>query len=128
MPIIEPDLSEAEQLGPHDPGTYKATIESVEVTKGKEKGTPMIVPNFAVMGSDGKIFHRKSFIVTTGAGAGNFEQLLRACNLGDVADQLKSSKAPFNTDVLVGQQVNVILGNQEYKGQMRDSIDGFLRV
>lgn len=128
MPIIEPDLSETEQLGPHDPGTYKATIETVEATKGKEKGTPMLVLNCACVDGEGKVFHRKAWVVTAGAGAGNFEQLLRACNLDGVADQLRTSKAPFNTDVLVGQQVNVILENEEYKGQMRDRINGFLKV
>lgn len=128
MPIIEPDLSEAEQLGAHEPGTYKGSIETVEVTKGKEKGTPMIVVNLACQDGDGKIFHRKTWIVTSGAGAGNFEQLLRACNLEDVADSLRTSKAPFNTDVLVGQQVNVIMDNEEYKGRMQDRVTGFLKV
>lgn len=128
MPVVNPDLSQAEDLGAHEPGTYRAKIESCEVTKSREKGTNMIVPSFELRTGDGKIFHRRAYIVTEGAGAGNFEQLLRACRLDEVADKLRTSPAPFDTDILLGQEVNCILENEEYKGQMRDRINGFLKV
>ena len=129
MPVVMPDTRDAEDMGAHEPATYRAKIESCEAAKGKEKGTAMIVPNFAISTPDGKKFHRKAYLVVEGAGAGGFEQLLRACHLDSVADALRASgPQPFDTDVLVGQEVNVILNNEEYKGQMRDSINGFLRI
>lgn len=128
MPIINPDLTEALEMGPLDPGTYPAEIEAVEAQTSK-KGNPMIVVDFKVKAGDREV-PRKGYLVITGAGAYGFEQLLRATGFDEIADAFKQpgQKPAFNTDDLVGQKLNVVIEPNEYNGQIRDQIAGYLRA
>lgn len=131
MPIVTPDTSQAEDLSPIDPGTYPASIVSCDTQKGKEKGTLMIVPKFEVTVS-GKIRKRTAYVVCEGAGSWNFDQLLRACHMDELADQFHDPnvipKPAFDTDVLIGQELHVVIDENLYQGQKRDQITGYLRV
>lgn len=131
MPIIQPDTSQAEDMSPIEPGTYRAKVVSCESKNSKEKGTPMIVPKFEVTvnGSD-KPRKRQAYLVITGPGAGGFDQLLRATGFGKLADQLKDPavqpKPPFDTDQLVGQECQVVVEEELYNNEKRDRIKSFL--
>jgi hypothetical protein len=131
MPIVQPDTTQAEDLSPIEPGTYRARISECGHQKGKEKGTNMIVPKFKVT-VNGKERPRTAYLVIEGPGAWNFDQLLRACNMVQLADDYRNPavqpKPPFHTDRLVNQEVNVVITEDLYQGQKRDKITGFLRV
>lgn len=133
MPIVAPDTTQAQDMGPIDPGSYPATITACDSQKSKEKGTPMIVPKFdvTVPGAE-KPRPRTSYIVLTGPGSWNFDQLLRAVHMDQLADQYKdpavNPKPPFDTDRLVGQKLQVVIEKDLYQGQVRDKITGFLKA
>lgn len=131
MPIVQPDTAQAEDLSPIEPGTYKAKVIECGFQKGKEKGTPMIVPKFAVE-VNGKTRTRTAYVVIEGAGSWNFDQLLRACNFNKLADEYRdpavSPKPAFDTDKLINQELNVVISENLYNGQKRDQISGFLRA
>lgn len=125
-PLIEPDLTEVDK--PLEPGTYKAKIASVDY-KTSKAGNPMIVPKFEITLPSGKVRTRQAYLVITGDGAFNFEQLLRACHFDDVANALKAGqKAPFDTDELVGQEVNLVFDSDVYNGQPTDKITAYLKA
>jgi hypothetical protein len=126
MPVLEPDLSE---VGPIAPGTYQARIASVEVTKSK-KGNPMIVPDFAV-NVNGKERSRSSYLVISGPGATGFLQLLRACHFDEAADAYlnpDTENPSFDSDAFVGQELNVVIEENLYEGEVRDQIRSFLKL
>ena len=127
MAIIQPDLSEAEDLAPIDPGTYKARIVKGDRQDSAEKKLPMYVPTFKVE-VNGKERTRKAFIMTQGPGSFNFDQILRVCGETHLPDQIKANpgRVPFDTDLLNGKELNVVITHNEYKGQMRDQIQSFL--
>lgn len=131
MPIVQPDTAQAEDLSPIEPGTYHAKCIECGNQKGKEKGTQMIVPKFEVS-VNGKTRTRTAYVVIEGKGAWNFDQLLRAVHMDELADQYRdpavSPKPAFDTDRLVNQELQVVIGPNLYQGQMRDQITGFLRV
>lgn len=127
-PIINPDTSAAQDMGPIAPGTYKAKIEAVEY-KISDAGNPMIVPEFAVV-VDGKAKKRKAFLVITGEGAYGFDQLLRATGFSQLADQYRDpqqANPDFDTDSLIGQELDVVIDHQMYKGEKRDAIKTYLK-
>lgn len=130
-PLIQPDLSDADAFGPIEPGTYPAKIESVEA-KQSNKGNPMIVPKF-VINVEGKDRKRNAYLVIQGEGAYGFSQLLRACHFDQLADIYGNrsvplnEKPPFNTDDLVGQELQVVIDTQIYNGEKRDQIKNYLR-
>lgn len=128
MPVIQPDTSEMEDLSPINPGTYQAEIISTDVQNSKEKGNPMCVPTFKVAVPDReKPATRKAYLPISGAGSFNFDQLLRAAGFQAEADEIKSgAKRPFDTDVLVGKRVNVVITENLYNGQKRDQISSYL--
>lgn len=127
MPVIMPDTSAAEELSNIQPGTYPATIVSAVPEKSKEKGTPMLVVTLNV-NVQGKDRTRKTWIVTQGPGSFNFDALLRACKMNDIADRIKQPNAqvPFDTDSLNGQALQVIIETEMYNGQPRDKVKSFL--
>lgn len=133
MPIVQPDTTQQVDMGPIEPGTYPAVITDVTPQASKEKGTPMLKTQFDVTipGSD-KPRPRTSYIVIQGAGSWNFDQLLRACNMGQLADQFKdptvSPKPTFDTDRLKGQKLQVVVEKDLYQGQVRDKITGFIKL
>ena len=130
MPIINPDLSEVKSQGPIEPGVYRAKILEVDY-KTSGKGNPMIVPKIEVeVGQDDKRT-RNAYLVITGAGAYGFEQLLRATGFDDIADayQDKDAQKPaFDTDQLIGQELQVQIESDTYNGQLRDTIKSYLKI
>jgi len=129
MTLITPDTSQSADMSPIEPNTYPAKIASCDFQMSS-KGNPMIVPTF-VLTVDGKERTRKSYIVTDGAGAFNFDQLLRACNFTELADTYKNPDVehpPFDTDQLVGQELMVVIETQIYQGEKRDAIKTYLKA
>lgn len=129
MPIINPDLSDALDMSPIEPGTYKARIEAV-TAKTSSKGNPMIEVDFVVFTGDREA-PRKTWLVISGAGAYGFEQLLRATGFDDIADAYKdksATKPPFDTDNFVGQELNVVIVTEMYNNEPRDKISTYLRA
>jgi hypothetical protein len=128
MPIINPDTTQMLEMGAIEPGTYLAEISAVE-SKLSKAGNPMIVVDFGIQVGD-SVRPRKSYLVITGEGAYNFDQLLRACGFHQLADQYKdknvSPKPSFDTDQLIGQRVNVVVEPNLYNGEMRDQIKSYL--
>lgn len=127
MPIIQPDLSEV-QSNVIEPNTWMANITNVETGISKN-GNPKIVVHLDVTAQGGKQFKRQSHLIITGKGAFQFEQLLRATGFGDVADAYKNPNAPkpdFDTDMLIGKPVNVVVEADTYNGAPSDKIQQFL--
>jgi hypothetical protein len=134
MPILTPDTSAAEDFSqPIPPGTYKARIVSVEAGRSKA-GNAKIMPKFELT-VDGKKRTRTAHLVVSGEGSMGFDQLLRACHMADLADIYRdksaTNKPPFDTDTLIGQELQVVIEEQLYKPdtgpeQKRDQIVGFL--
>lgn len=115
MPIIAPDTSMAEDFAPLD-GTYPAKILAVAYEISK-KGNPMIVPEFEIQIGNGKVRNRKTYLVITGAGAMNFDQLLRAAGFSELADQYRDpavANPEFDTDRLVGCELQVVMQKRMY--------------
>lgn len=122
MAIIQPDLSEVNK--PIDPGTYAGKITAVDF-KTSKANNPMIVVKFDV-DVNGKNKVRSAHLVITGETAFGFEQLLRATHFGDVANSLKKGGKPFDTDQLVGQELQLVIDSDTYNGQLTDRIKSFL--
>jgi hypothetical protein len=135
MPVVNPDTSAAQELTALPPATYKAKIKEVEFKTSKSAGNPMIVPKFEVEvpGSD-KPRTRQAYLVITGEGAYGFDQLLRACGFDEIADKIKApavdgvEKPAFDTDELIGQELNLVIEADSYQGQLRDKIKSFLKA
>jgi len=128
MTLLTPNTSEMEDLTPIEPGTFAATIVKAEADKSKA-GNQMIVPTFEVAVGDGTRT-RKSYLAIEGRGTWGFDQLLRACDMDELADQYKDptvENPPFDTDVLIGQSVMLVIDTQEYQGQPRDTITTYLK-
>jgi len=136
MPLITPDTGEAQDYStPVKPGTYKSKILDVDF-KTSDAGNPMIVPRFEFNEGD-KRRVRKAFLVINGEGAYGFDQLLRAAGFGQLADIYKdkaipaNQKPPFNTDDLVGKEVQIIVEEQIIQkgpnaGKKSDGIKSYL--
>lgn len=128
MPLINPDTTQMLEMGAIDSGTYQAEITAVDF-KSSKAGNPMIIVSFGVQVGD-TVRPRKSYLVITGEGAYNFDQLLRATGFHVLADQYKDKnvqpKPSFDTDSLVGQKVQVVIEPNLYEGQMRDQIKSYL--
>lgn len=129
MPIIQPDTSQAQEMGAIEPGTYPAKIVAVEY-KVSKTGTPMIVPKFEVT-VEGKARTRNAYVVITGPGSFNFDQLLRACGFDAIADQYRDpaqANPDFDTDSLIGIELQVRVDNELYNGSMRDNIKSYAKA
>lgn len=127
MPVIMPDTSAAEELSNIEPGTYPATIVSAVPKTSKEKGTPMLEVTFNV-NVGGKERTRKTWVMTAGPGSFNFDTLLRAVHQEQLADEIKArpGQVAFDTDVLTGQLVQVVIETELYQGQQRDRVKTYL--
>jgi hypothetical protein len=133
MPIIMPDTSEAQSQEPIEPGTYHATIKSgaSQMSKGEggKQARPMYVPTLEIQVGDEKRT-RKGFHLVSGPGAFTFDQLLRATGETELAEQIKANpgQIPFDTDLLNGREVMVVITHNLYNGQNRDQIQSYLPV
>ena len=124
MPVIKPDLTEVNK--PIEPGTYEANLTGPIDLATSKAGNPMLVIKLGVQ-VNGKTVPRTLRQVVTGAGAFGFEQLLRACKFGDLADDLRRGGHPdFDTDKLIGQKLQVVVEADTYNGQITDKITGYL--
>ena len=135
MGVIQPNTADMVSLAPMPVGTWRASIVACRTGISKEKKTPMIIPKFLVsyVSDDGKsgTKEREAWIVTEGPGSFNFDQLLRAVNMDELADQYadENQAGPaFDTDTLIGQELNVMVDHQDYQGSIRDTINGYLKV
>lgn len=130
MPIINPDTSNVTGMEAIEPGTYPAKITDVEYKTSKASGNPMIVAKFNVM-VEGIERPRLAHLVITGEGAYGFDQLLRATGFEEQADAYKSKdgdKPDFDTDDLIGQELNVVIESDTWQGQLRDKIRSYLKA
>lgn len=126
MPIIQPDTTQAIEFTPIPAGTYPGKVVDVEY-KTSKNNNPMVVVSFDVT-VEGKTRKKKSWIVITGEGSYNFDQLLRATGFEEVATRLKAGeKIPFDTDSLVGQELNLVIEASVYNDQPSDQIKTYLR-
>lgn len=127
MPVITPDLSEVSSLEPIKPGTYKGEIKSL-IAKQSKAGNDMLEGK-ADIEVDGSNRTRTFWLTFKGKGAYNFEALLRACSLDKQADDFKNGTgADFDTDMLVGQQVNFVIEHDTYNGNLTDKVKTFTKV
>ncbi len=128
--VIQPRTQDMIDMTPIDPGTYPATVTKAEPGTGKAKGTPLLVVDFAVNVPDrSEPCPRTSYMPTEGKGTWGFDQFLRAVNMEEIADQLKEGQdVPIDTDVFVGQELQVVIDHQEYQGTMRDTITTYLKA
>ena len=128
MPIIYPNTADMIDMSPIEPGVYAGTILEADA-KTSAKGNPMVVAKLEVQ-VNGKTKIRTSYLVVTGPGSGQFDQLLRACHMDDLADQFKNGEsAPFDTDSLTGQSLMVrVEADTDDSGNIRDQIRGFMRA
>lgn len=121
MPLINPDLTEMQDLAPIPNGTYPAKVTEVnlKMSKGGEGKRPvqMIVPKFEVT-VDGKNRTRQTYLPVEGAGTFGFDQILRACHFDKLADQYKDptqTNPDFDTDQLIGQEMLVVVEEELYQ-------------
>lgn len=145
MPILMPNTSDMEDFRPSRPGTYRARIVKVEPKRSKVKeggkGNQQMIEVFfkldAPAQDDGQTrsITRRSNLMLEGAGTFGFDQLLRATQNAELADQIKANPGQigFDTDVIQDKEVQVVLANQLYTppgGQARlsDQIDSYLPV
>ena len=129
MPVVQPNTVGMIDMTPISEGTYPAKVIACGSQQSK-KGNMMVVPKFAI-DVDGSEREREAYQVIEGKGSGNFDQLLRACNMEELADQYvdpEQDNPPFDTDVLIDQELLVIIGKQMYEGQERDTIIGYLKA
>lgn len=131
MPIVQPDTSQMVDMGPIEPGTYAAKVSACGAEKSK-KGNSMIVPNFDVfVPGQAEPRPRTAWLVIEGKGTWNFDQFLRACHMEDLADKYADEnlqpKPPLDTDIFVGQELQVVIESQLYNNQKRDAIVGFIK-
>lgn len=128
MPLINPDTSQALEMGAIEPGTYPGKITAVDYGKSKS-GNNMITVSIEVM-VEGKPRPRKAYHVISGEGSYGFDQLLRATGFADLADAYKDptqENPPFDTDSLLGQEFMVVVDSQIYNGEKRDQIKTYLK-
>lgn len=128
MPIIYPNTADMIDMSPIEPGVYPGTIVEADA-KTSSKGNQMVVAKQELQ-VNGKPKIRTSYLVVTGPGSGQFDQLLRACHMDDLADQFKAGEqVPFDTDSLLGQAVMVrIEADTDDSGNIRDQIRGYMRA
>lgn len=127
MGIIYPNLKDVKEFVRIEDGTYPAKITEVQAGVSKA-GNPKVTVKHDV-NVEGEVRPRTSDLAISGAGAGQFEQLLRACGKDEFADKLRAGEGlPFDTDELVGMDVQVIVGSEMYQNELRDRIKGYLRA
>lgn len=139
MPVLNPDTSQAEDYStPIEPGTYRARITTADAGKSKRGNQKLVAKVEITIPGSNNPRTRTIHQVVEGEGAFGFDQLLRACNLEELAAAFKdpsvSPKPAFDTDVLVGQELQVVIEHQLYKNdatgqeETRDQISGYLKL
>lgn len=139
MPIITADTSQATDFEASEPGTYLARIINEIPAVGKVKpgqtvGTPGLKVELEFSAprlSDKEVrtITRTAWLPTAGKGTFGLDQLLRCTGNKDLADSIKAaagSPYSWDTDVIHGKQVNVIISNQPYNNKLSDQVESFL--
>jgi len=129
MPMIQPDTSAATEMQAIAPGTYAGKILKVDYGMSA-KGNPMLTITYELQ-VDGKARVRKGYHVITGEGAYGFDNLLRSTGFDAIADQYKAKdgeKPSFDTDDLIGKELQIVIDSQLYNNELRDQIKSFLKA
>lgn len=138
MPIINADTSQATDFEASVPATYRARIINEIPAQGKPKpgnptGTPglkveleMTAPRLA--DNEVRVITRTAWLPTAGKGTFGLDQLLRCTGNAEIADQIKAGNSSWDTDVIHGKEVNVVMSNQPYNNKLSDQVESFLPV
>jgi hypothetical protein len=139
MPVLQPDVSEMTDFQASVPNTYVAEIKKVDAVEAKKenektgKKTKGIQPEFEfraprLADKEERTVSRRAWLAIDGKGTFNFDQLLRCCGFKELADEMKArpGQVPFDTDILIGKRVGVVITTQVYEGKQSDQIDSFL--
>lgn len=100
-----------------EPGTYLARVEKIE-QKMSQAGKPYLNWTLQLMGGD--VDGRKTFFMTSLAP--NALWKLKDCLIkafGYTKDDL-SGQFELDIEELIGQECAVVIGEEEYQGEMRD--------
>lgn len=128
MSVIQPRTKDMVDMSPIEPGTYPAAVTSAEAQTSKA-GNSMVVVSIAVQVDEGKDPRpRTAYLAIEGKGTWGFDQFLRAIHMDEIADKLKEGEdVPIDTDAFIGQELNVVMSEQLYEGQVRDQIQTYLK-
>lgn len=139
MPIITADTSQATDFEASQPGTYLAKIVNEIPAQGKPKeGNPKGTPGLKVeleftaprlADNEVRVVTRTAWLPTAGKGTFGLDQLLRCTGNKDTADRIKAaagSPISWDTDIIHGKTVNVIISNQPYNNKLSDQVESFL--
>ena len=99
-------------------GIYPVRVESVEQTKSKSSGNPMLKVTFNVIDSNRKLFDNFSF------------QDSALFKLRDflVATNITFDENGFDDQELIGREVRVQVQNEMYEGKSRPKIVAFFSI
>jgi len=127
MPILTPNLSEIETREPLEDGAYPGTVAQVDLGTST-KGNPQLIVDVKVV-HNGKNYSLRTWVQTQGKAAFQFEQFLRACGLGAMADAYKKGDtSPFDTDSVVGANVLINVKQEMYNDEVRNKIASFAKA
>lgn len=105
--MLNLDFSGVKSIEALEEGTYMATIEVVEETVAKSSGNPMLKVKYSVDGTNNKLFDN---FVLTDAAMWKLKELLGS--LGYDTSEI----VDLDVNELVGQQVQLIVIQEEYEG------------
>lgn len=121
MPRVTIDTNDIKTFEPTVPGPYTMTFDSVEdeVQVSEEKGTRYLVSwlKFTDPALAEKCGRVKYNLILTGAGAGFTRDAWKAATGEELP--LKA-QIDIDTDQLIGRTVVVLIGNETYKGNLRN--------
>ncbi len=119
MPLVTPDFSEVSESKPVPPGVYSARITDCE-SKTSKAGNPMLNWKLELFGNP-DINNRIVFTSTmiSGKGAFRLQELYKAATGEAISD-----RSGFNTDALIGKEVQVTLvEGRDQEGNVRSFPD-----
>ena len=126
MPIVQPDTSSVQNT---EPGTYPASITGI-VVDTSQKGDAMLRLVFEV-NANGKMKNMNDIVMLEGRGVFKLIDLLRAIDQEDLANTYvdpASDMPPFDTDILQGAELEVVVDTEMYEGRARDAIQRYLKA
>ena len=114
MPRVSPDFSEALDLSPLPPGTYKVRLTDVE-SKTSKAGNHYLNWKLTTFGSENSSTNNRVIFystMTSGKGAGSLKALLAATGKGT---------GEFDTEELLGKEVRVtVIQGRDQDGNPSD--------
>ena len=102
-----------------EPGNYLARVEKIE-SKMSQAGKPYLNWHFKISGGD--YDNRTAFFMTSLApnALWKLKQVLIAAF--DKEEEDLSGEFELDTEELIGHEVTLIIGEEEYNGEMRDRV------